>query len=400
MGRELVALGLAFLLAGFLGGAGRRVGLPTIPLFMLAGILVGPHTPGLVLFKHPEDLELLAAFGLIFLLFYLGVEFSVDPLTAGGRTLPGGRGTYLLLNIGVGLALGFAIGWGTDEALVIAGAMGVSSSAIVTKLIVELRRLDNPETKLILGIIVLEDLFLALYLAALAPVLGGADSAGDAVLLFARAAAFLIVLGLAARYGGRWIGKVIEGRDDELLVILCVGFALLIAGIAYELGVSDAIGAFMAGVLLAGTAAARRIEHLITPLRDAFAALFFFAFGVSIDPGDMGRVTGPALAAIAVSLVLAVVAGIISARINGFDRLAATNIACSLVARGEFALILVALATAAGLDPRLTPFVAEYVLVLAIASPVMASQSQHLARLLPARWFPANLSGFPSEDQS
>src|SRR3954463_3906128 len=298
MGRGPVSRGIAFLLAGLLGGAGRRVGLPTIPLFMLAGMLVGPHTPGPVLFAHPEDLELLAAFGLIFLLFYLGVEFSVDQLTGGGRKLAASAAIYLLLNVGAGLALGFLIGWGTEEALVIAGATGVSSSAIVTKLLVELHRLRNPETKLILGIIVLEDLFLALYLAALAPVLGGADSAGDATVLFLRAAGFLVVLGLAARYGGKWVGRVIEGRDDELLVIFCVGFALLIAGIAYELGVSDAIGAFMAGVLLAGTAAARRIEHLITPLRDAFAALFFFAFGVSIDPGDIGTVVGPAAAAI------------------------------------------------------------------------------------------------------
>src|SRR3954466_11475964 len=134
MGRELVALGLAFLLAGFLGSAGRRVGLPTIPLFMLAGILVGPFTPGPVLFAHPEDLELLAAFGLIFLLFYLGVEFSVDQLTAGGRRLAASAGIYLLLNIGVGLALGFAIGWGTDEALVIARATGGSAPGIATKL--------------------------------------------------------------------------------------------------------------------------------------------------------------------------------------------------------------------------------------------------------------------------
>jgi len=392
MGRELIALGLAFLLAGALGGAGRRVGLPTIPLFMLAGILVGPHTPGPVLFAHPEDLELLAAFGLIFLLFYLGVEFRVDELTAGGGRLFASAAVYLALNVGAGLALGFAIGWGTEEALVIAGVTGISSSAIVTKLLVELHRLENPETRLILGIIVIEDLFLALYLAALAPVLGGADSAGEAVLLFVEAAAFLVVLGLGARYGGRFLGRLVERRDDELLVILCVGFALLVAGVAFQLRVSDAIGAFMAGVLVAGTAVARRVEHLITPLRDAFAALFFFAFGVSIDPGDVGGVVAPALAAIAVSVVLAAVAGGVTARINRLDRVAATNIACSVLARGEFALILVALATEAGLDARLTPFVALYVLVLAVASPLLASQSERLARLVPARLFPSGVA--------
>ena len=149
----------------------------------------------------------------------------------------------------------------------------------------------------------------------------------------------------------------------------------------------------MAGVLLAGTAAAKQIERLVTPLRDAFAAIFFFAFGVSIDPGDIGGVVAPALAAIAMSVVLAGVAGIVTARINGLDRVAATNVACSVLARGEFALILVALATAAGLDERLTPFVALYVLVLAVASPIMASQSARISRLLPRRWFPAGVSG-------
>lgn len=385
MGRELVVIGLAFLLAGTLARAGRRVGLPTIPFFMLAGILVGPNTPGPVLFDHPEDLELLAAFGLIFLLFYLGVEFSVEDLTGGGRRLLTSAGLYLALNMAGGLALGFAFGWGTREAFVIAGVTGISSSAIVTKLLVELRRLANPETRLILGIIVIEDLFLALYLAALAPVLGQADSVAEGALLFLRAFALLVVLGLLARYGGGLVARLVGAKDDELLVVLFVGFALLVAGIAYQLGVSDAIGAFMAGLVLSGTVLARRVERLVLPLRDAFAALFFFAFGLAIQPGDLDEVLVPAAVAIVVSLVLAVLAGAGAARINGLDRLAAANVSFSVLARGEFALILVSLAAAAGLDGRLAPFVAVYVLVLAVASPVLAANSAKLARIIPAR---------------
>jgi len=396
MGRELMVLGVAFLLAGLMARAGRRIGLPTIPLFMLAGIIVGPNTPGPVLFSHPEDLELLAAFGLIFLLFYLGVEFSVEDLTGGGRRLLLSAGLYLSLNIGGGLALGFVVGWGTKEAFIIAGATGISSSAIVTKLLVELRRLANPETRLILGIIVIEDLFLALYLAALAPVLGEADSASEALLLFARAFGFLLVLGLLAQYGGNQISKLIDARDDELLVVLFVGFALFVSGAAYQLGVSDAIGAFMAGLVISGTVVARRVERLVLPLRDAFAAIFFFAFGLVIDPSDVGLVIGPVAAAIAMSVVFALMAGIGAARINGFDRMAAANVAFSLLARGEFALILVALAAGAGLDARLQPFVALYVLVLAVASPILASRSQRLARFIPKRVCPdpiPNLAG-------
>jgi CPA2 family monovalent cation:H+ antiporter-2 len=385
MGRELVVMGGAFLLAGTLARVGRRVGLPTIPLFMLAGILVGPNTPGPVFFEHPEDLELLAAFGLIFLLFYLGVEFSVDDLTGGGRHLLASAGLYLALNMAGGLALGFALGWGTDEALVVAGVTGISSSAIVTKLLVELRRLTNPETPLILGIIVIEDLFLALYLAALAPVLGQADGFGEGALLFLRAFAFLVVLGLLARFGGSLAEKVVGARDDELLVVLFVGFALFIAGVAYELGVSDAIGAFMAGLVLSGTAIARRVERLVLPLRDAFAAIFFFAFGMVIEPGEFGEVVLPVAAAILVSFVLVVIAGTAAARINGLDRLAAANLAFSLLARGEFALILVSLAAVAGLDERLAPFAALYVLVLAVASPLMTANSQRLTWIIPKR---------------
>jgi CPA2 family monovalent cation:H+ antiporter-2 len=268
---------------------------------------------------------------------------------------------------------------------VIAGATGISSSAIVTKLLVELRRLANPETKLILGIIVIEDLFLALYLAALAPVLGDAETLADGALLFARALGFLLVLGAVARWGGPVVGSIVSAKSDELLVVLFVGFALLVAGIAYELGVSDAIGAFMAGLVLAGTAAAHRIERQVRPLRDAFAALFFFAFGLSIDPGRIGDVIVPAVVAIVITLVLALGAAIGAARINGLDQQAAINIATLVAARGEFALILVTLAAGAGLDDRLGPFVAIYVLVLAVVSPILAHRSDSLARFVPQR---------------
>ena len=105
MGDELVALGGAFLAAGVLARLGRRIGLPTIPFFMLAGIIFGPNTPGIALFDDPHDLELLAALGLILLLFHLGLEFSLGDLVAGGRRCSRSGAIYLSLNIGGGLAL-------------------------------------------------------------------------------------------------------------------------------------------------------------------------------------------------------------------------------------------------------------------------------------------------------
>jgi K+:H+ antiporter subunit KhtU len=383
MGDSLVAIGGALVAASILGRVGRRIGLPTIPLFMLAGLAFGPHTPGLDLVHDPRALELLATLGLVLLLFSLGLEFSVDELIGGGRRLVAAGAAVLLCNVGAGLAFGFALRWGSREALVIAGAVAVSSSAIVTKLIIEFRRLANDETRAILGIIVVEDLFLALYLALLQPVLHHNQGAVDVVFSTGKAFAFLVALALLARHGARWVSRMVDTEDNELLIAGCVGLAVLTAGVAEEVGVSDAIGAFMMGLVLAGSRKRGWITHLVHPLRDTFAALFFFAFGVSVDPGDIAAVAAPIAAAIAMTTTLSIIAGAIVTRIYGFTAAAGANVAFTMLARGEFSLILASLAVSAGLDARIGPFVAGYVLVLALAAPLLAANTDRIARRLP-----------------
>ena len=388
-GRELVALGAALLVAGVLARAGRRIGLPTIPLFLAAGVLTGPFTPGPVLVRDPADLGLLTTLGLILLLFHLGLEFSLDDLLAGGRKLLAAGAVYLAINLSSGLAVGTTFGWGVRETLVIAGIVGISSSAIVTKLLVELRRLANPETALLLGIVVVEDVFLAIYLALLQPVLGGAEGAGEAATSVAKGVAFLLLLVAVARWGRGVVGRLLGTADDELLTVCFVGVAVLVAGVAANVGVSDAIGAFLAGQVVAGTSVAHRVERLVLPLRDLFAAMFFFAFGLTVDPGALGSVAGPVLVAVTVTAAGCIVAGVLAARIQRLGPFAAANIGLTVLARGEFSLILASLAVAAGLDGRLGPFTAGYVLVLAIAGPLAASRSHLLADRMPARLFPA-----------
>ncbi|MFD4542078.1 cation:proton antiporter [Streptomyces bauhiniae] len=395
----LLAMGGAFLAAAFLARLGARFGVPTIPLFMLAGLLLGPHTPGLVLVSDPHDFEMLSALGLVLLLFYLGLEFKLDDLRRGGRRLLTAGGIYLLLNVGAGLGFGFALDWGAREALVLAGVLGISSSAIVTKILIDLGRISRPETRLILGVIVVEDLFLALYLAALQPVIGGAEGAGETLLQAARAFGFLLVLAAAARYGTRLVGRLIQVRDNELLVISFLGAAVLVAGVSELLGVADAIGAFMVGLILAGTSSGPRIRKLVHPLRDAFAAIFFFAFGLALDPARLASVAGPVAAAAALTIVMNVIAGLLVARTYGYGPEPAAEIATTLVARGEFALILGAMAVSAGLDGRLSSFIAGYVLVLAILGPVIAKRADLLARAMRAVR-PPPPSPAPSEEKA
>jgi CPA2 family monovalent cation:H+ antiporter-2 len=313
------------------------------------------------------------------LLFSLGIEFSVGELTEGGRGLIVAASVFLVLNIGAGVAFGAALGWGMSETLVLAGALGISSSAIVTKLLIEFHRLDNRETPTILGIIVAEDLFLALYLAVLQPVLEDSQGVGDTLASIGTAFGFLLALALLARFGAKWVSRFVETDDDELLTVCFVGIAILAAGVAEEVGVSDAIGAFMAGLVLAESPSRERIRKLVRPIRDVFAALFFFAFGVSVDPNAIGDVAGPIAAAVAVTIVVNIAAAVIVARLRQLDRHEAANLGLTILARGEFSLIVATIGVEAGLDGRIAPLTAGYVLVLAIVAPVLASNTGRFA---------------------
>jgi CPA2 family monovalent cation:H+ antiporter-2 len=230
---------------------------------------------------------------------------------------------------------------------------------------------------------VVEDLFLALYLAVLSPVISG-TSGLRAVRDVAIAFLFVLVVVVIARKGSAVVGKLLATPDDELLTVSFLGVAILTAGVAEELGVSDAIGAFLAGTIVAATIVAPRVERLVLPLRDAFAAVFFFAFGLSLDPGDATDVLPVVVAAVMLSFVLNTLAGVAAARLIKQGPQAAARISLTVLARGEFSLILASLAAAAGLDPRITPFVGLYVFILAIASPVLASRPNWLARVISA----------------
>jgi CPA2 family monovalent cation:H+ antiporter-2 len=385
---ELAVLGAALLLAGLFARFGRRLGLPTIPFFIVAGIVFGPHTPGVVVLEDPHEIELLATLGLVLLLFHLGIEFSINDLLSGGRRLIWAGGSYIVLNFGAGLLLGWALGWGTKEMFVIAGMIGTSSTAIVTKLILDLRRVTNPETGMILGIIVVEDVFIAFYLALLQPIFGAEDAAGEVILSVATAFAFLLGLFALARWGARLIRPLLGTADAELAIILIVGFGVFVAGFAHTAGASDAVGALLAGMVVAGAGIGPRVERLLVPLRDVFAAIFFFWFGLTIAPSALGAIAPAVAVAVAVTMLFNVIAGVVAARIYRYGRQEAANTALMLVSRGEFELILASLAVAAGLDSRVAPFAALYVLVLSILSPPCSARSSVLAAWLPRRLFP------------
>ena len=382
MGATLLVLGVLFVVAYILGRLGKLIGLPSIPIYMLVGLLASPHMHLIPGGFKAANVDLVAIFGLIFLLFNLGLEFDQDEFFGNARGLLLSGGTRLVINFGIGIGFGFWVGWGAREALIIAGMTATSSSAIVTKLLIELRRLANPETPVILGIAVVEDVFIAFYLAIVAVVIGGQTNIWAIVLQLGISFAFLVGMFALARWGAKHVSRVLGARDDELFTVLFFGLAVAFGGIGELLGVSNAIGAFLIGLVLGATRFRTRIESFALPLRDVFGAFFFLNFGLALNPSSFGAVLLPVGGAVLMTLVVNAGGGWLIAWINRLPARYGLGIGLILQNRGEFALILATLATGAGLDARLTPFAGLYVLVMSIVGPVLTVNSERITGLM------------------
>jgi CPA2 family monovalent cation:H+ antiporter-2 len=398
LGEDLITLGVLFVVAYVLGRLGKLIGLPSIPIYMIVGLLASPHTGWFPLNFQAADIELIAVFGLILLLFSLGLEFDQEEFFDNAGKLLISGGSYVLINMGLGFAFGMMVGWGTREALVIAGMTGTSSSAIITKLLIELRRLANKETPMILGVTVVGDIFIAIYLAIVSVVLSGKTEVWPIVLQLSIAFLFLIVMFSLARWGGRVVSRLVRTKDDELFTILFFGLVVLFAGIGEIIGVTDAIGAFLIGVVLGASTYRSKIERVAVPLRDIFGAFFFLNFGLALNMAAFGSVIEIVLLAVVMTFALNVVSGLLLARLHQMGLREGLNSAAILVNRGEFTLILATLSVGAGLDARLQPFAGLYVLLMAILGPLFAANSERIGGALRRRSKPKPLRRKSSRD--
>lgn len=380
----VLEVGLALTLAAIAAGISATLRFSVVPFLILAGLAVGPHVPpfGLLDLRFVHSAPLLAflgRFGLLLLLFYLGLEFSVGRLLKAGRTILAGGTLYISLNLTLGLLFAWGLGWPPREILVAAGITTISSSAIVAKLLVDLRRTANPETELILGIIMVEDVFLAVYLTAISGwVLSGATSVGGVAWSAALALSFMLGVLALGRLTVPWLNRALSIASDEGFLLVLMAGLLVVAGVAETLHVADAIGALLVGLVLAETEHQQRIERLIRPLRDVFGAVFFFHFGLTIDPYALRGAVSPALGAIVLTLVGNLGAGVLAGRRAGLSFRASTNIGLTILSRGEFSIIMANLAQAGGLLAIVQPFAALYVLLLAILGPLLTKESPRL----------------------
>ncbi|KZN96631.1 cation:proton antiporter [Aeribacillus pallidus] len=381
VGTALVLVAIAAIIA-------NKLKFSIIPFLIVLGMLVGPHAPtigiiDLTFIESKEIIQFLGRIGVLFLLFYLGLEFSVGKLMKSGRNIVVGGSLYVAINFVLGLLYGFIVGMPWMETLIIAGLVSVSSSAIVAKVLVDLKRTANPETELILGIILFDDIFLALFLTTMSGVLlAGSTSVLGIITSVLISVGYMLLFFFIARKGSPLLNKWLNIKSDEIFIIVIFAALFFVAGFSETLHVAEAIGALLLGLVFSETDYRDRIEHLVVPFRDFFGAIFFFSFGLSIDPSTLAGAIWLALGAAALTIAGNFVAGMISGRKAGLSYKASTNIGLTIMARGEFSIIVANLGITAGLSPILTPFTALYVLILAIIGPLLAKESKNIYKFL------------------
>jgi CPA2 family monovalent cation:H+ antiporter-2 len=359
----LIELGVIMLTLAILGRGATRFGIPTIPVFLVAGLFFG-NGGVMPIDEAGAFIEIGASLGVIFLLFMLGLEFTPQELSHSMRSNAGAGVIDVVLNFAPGVAAGLIMGWGPLGAAVLGGVTYISSSGIIAKLLTDLGRLGNRETPLVLSILVIEDIVMAIFLPVLAVLLAG-GSVISGVVSGTAAVAIVVAVLLFSPLLGSIINKWAGNSSDEMILITLLGLVTLVAGFAEYMHVSYAIGAFLLGIAISGQVA-ERARKMLTPLRDAFAALFFVYFGITVDPASLMAVAIPALALAAIGVATKMGTGWWVAHRAGLTRKGALRTSLMLIPRGEFSIVLAGIGVANGLDADLGPMVVAYVLILAV----------------------------------
>ncbi|WP_149527122.1 cation:proton antiporter [Sphingobacterium hotanense] len=400
----IIEIGIAVLLVALVGLLANRLRFSVIPFFIVIGMVLGNESyPGFVadglasignegftqavnsvwkFFTFTESkpfIDFMGRLGVLFLLFYLGLEFSVGRLIKSGKSIVAGGSFYVALNFVSGLLVGWMMDLPFKETMVLCGIMTSSSTAIVAKVLTDLKRTANPETEVIMGMIMFDDLFIAMHISFLSGlILTGSSSfwavAGTSLL----ALGFILTFLILGRKLIPFIDKILQEKSSELFILIIFSLLFTIAGFSETIHVAEAIGALMAGLVFADSKYLKKIEGMVLPFKDFFGAMFFFSFGLSIDMYSLGGAVGWAAFAALITIIGNVASGYFATRFSNVKPKNSVDIGFTLSARGEFSIIMANIGKAGKLLPVIQSFVVVYVLILSIVSPLLTKESRNI----------------------
>ena len=381
-------LALIMVVAGITTVLCHRLRQPVVLGYLVAGMLLGPHTPPLAFVLEEQSLHAIAELGVVLLLFSVGLEFNLRRLRQVGAGPVVAAGTEVMLMLWLGYELGRAFGWRTMDALFLGAIMSLSSTMLVLRSLDDAGRRKEAFGQLVLGILVVEDICTVVLIALLSGIaLTGDVAPGQALTLIGKLALFVVVglvLGLLAipRFID-WVAGL--GRNETLLVTtlgVCFGASLL----AVNAGLSVALGAFISGAIVGESHALPRVEKLIAPLRDMFGALFFVAIGMLIDPRALLQYWLPVLLVSVAVIVGKTLTCTFGGALAGHDGRNALRAGLSLAQIGEFSFVIASL----GLSLKVTsdflyPIAVAVSAVTAFVTPYLVRSSDRIAEAAERR---------------
>ena len=338
-------LAVIMLVAGVVTILFHRLKQPVVLGYIVAGFIIGPHTPPFGLIHDEDTIKTLAELGVIFLMFCLGLEFSLRKLFKVGATAFIAAFLEIVLMIWIGYEIGRWFDWNTMDSLFLGAILAISSTTIIVKALNDLKMKNQRFAQLIFGVLIVEDILGIGIIALLSSIaVSGTVSSGEVFSTVGKLSLFMIVaLVIGILLVPRLLAYVAKFESNEMLLItvlgLCFGFCLLVVKLEYSM----VLGAFLIGAIMAESRQLLKIERLIEPVRDMFSAIFFVAIGLMIDPQILLQYAWP-IAVITVAVVLGKMLSCgLGAFIAGNDGRTSLRVGMGLSQIGEFSFIIAAL---------------------------------------------------------
>lgn len=383
-------LAIIMLIAGFTTVLCHRLKQPIVLGYILAGIIVGGHTPPFALISDEATIKTLAELGVMFLMFSLGLEFDLHKLSRVGVVAFIAAVLEITLMIALGYWIGRLFGWTQIDSIFLGAILSISSTTIIVKALGELGLKKEVFAQLIFGILILEDVFAILILALLSTIAStGSLHVSEIIVTTAKLSSFLVVsLILGVLIVPRLLAYIASFKSNEMLLIsalgLCFGFSMLVVKLDYSI----ALGAFIIGSIIAESRQLIKIEHLIAPIRDMFSAIFFVSVGLLFDLGILDEYLVPIIV-ITVAVILGkVISCSLGVLLGGRDGKTAMKVGMGLAQIGEFSFIIASLGITLGVTGEFLYSIAVSVsIITTLLTPYMIKYSdlltQYIAILIP-----------------
>ena len=367
-------LAVVMMVAGLVTVLFRRFRQPVVLGYIIAGVIIGPHTPPFPLIRDEGTVHTLAELGVILLMFSLGLEFSLKKLRKVGGTAFIAASVIILTMVWVGYQIGQAFGWSSMDSLFLGAMLSISSTTIIVKALAELGKSKEPFAQLIFGILIIEDILAIAMIALLSGIaMTGSLSLGEVGRTLGRLSIFLVatlVVGLIVI--PRLLAYVARFRSHETLLVTVLGLCFGLSLLALKLGYSVALGAFLIGAVIAESREIHRIEALIEPVRDMFSAVFFVAIGLMIDPVLLAQYWKPILVISLAVMVGQVASCTFGTFLSGHDTRTSLRVGMGLAQIGEFSFIIASLGQNLNVTSRfLYPIAVAVSVLTTLATPYL-----------------------------